>query len=486
MKRQTLLVVITLLVLGGISIAQIPTGNIERNPERRGIRRLKDDEIRRLSGPRTALESRKAGFPLDVRKSIFVTDVAILKSFTLEELMEKLVKDDASHSQTRESLFEQWWDTANPKTTFNLPFGGPNCDSGLLNNFPYKCPRDEGQQVLSGALGTATPVAYTAIALSNRFDLATPPSKGGRDCGEYRIVFERNSGAQNAFDRNLIIFEAVLPNPSPSQNSLHGCRKIQDFWEKLSNPGFSVATRATLLHDFYYKGLPGYEPVVKATHYGSATSKATGQIRTNQFMAGSGNHGPWLLREFHIQFVGQGSKKVEKIIPVPVATNPPASLFDETDQNPLGTAFRAAIIGQVNSLADGDINKISMETAIADDDGESEEGGLGAPPPAMDYSAAFAKSPNFANVIKQKLGASALTPVDIVSRAQTQSCAGCHHLSTGKNLGGNLTWPTTLGFTHEQLANPENGPDGLRYQISPALTDVFLPFRKHVMETFLH
>ena len=40
-------------------------------------------------------------------------------------------------------------------------------------------------------------------------------------------------------------------------------------------------------------------------------------------------------------------------------------------------------------------------------------------------------------------------------------------------------------FMHEQLKDQESGPDGLRFQISDALKNVFLPFRKHVIETFL-
>jgi hypothetical protein len=472
----------SLALLMATAAAQIASTQPDRNPERRGIRRLSDDEIKKLSTPRTKPKT----FELDERKSIFVTDVEILKHFTFEELMEKLAHD--SHSGlTKEQFFQQWWDTANPKTTFSLPFGGPNCDSGLVNTFPYACPRNEGQQVIFNAFGPpATPATYTAIALSNRFDLTTPPSKGGGDCGEYRIVFERKSGATDPLNRNLIIFEAVLPNPHPDPHSLKACRPVQEFWEGLSAPGLSIATRAHKLHDFYYEGLreAHIEPVVMAKHYGSAAPNASGQIRTNQFMAGSAPQ-IWMLRQFHIV---KG-----KVIPVPVATNPPASLFDETINQPLGSSFRSEFLSQVASLSvpsptPNAIDLISMETASQYDDGESQE----TPPPTpapMDYLAAFANSPTFKNLIQGKIPpGSTLTPVDVVTRAQTQSCAGCHHISVGAQLGGSLgAWPSTLPptFTHEQLANPESGPDGLRYQISDALKNVFLPFRKHVIKTFL-
>jgi hypothetical protein len=468
----------------------------DRNPERRGIRLLKDEDIRVLSTPRKKPKT----FPLDERKSIFVTDVAILQLFKFDELMERLASESGPKKVGKEQLFQQWWDTANPKTTFNVTFGGPNCTvGGQLNDFPYTCPRNEGQQAIEFPFGPSTDATYTAIALSNRFDLTTPPSKGGGDCGEYRIVFERNSGATAPTNRNLIIFEAVLPNPHPEPNSLKGCRTIQDFWEDLSAPGLSVAKRGKMLHDFYYEGLPKdrIPPVVMAKHYGSAAPNADGQIRTNQFMSGS-NPQTWMLRQFHIVQNAQGMR----IIPVTVATNPPASLFNEKITQPSGTSFRNDFLNQIAALtpdqancnATNLIDCISMETAGQYDDGESEEGAV-PPSPAMDYGAAFANSPQFRAAILTKLSGSSLTPENIVARAQTQSCAGCHHISVNASLGGGLTWPTTilpvpplnpaLAFTHEQLANPETGPDGPRYQISPALQNVFLPFRKHVIETFL-
>jgi len=172
---------------------------------------------------------------------------------------------------------------------------------------------------------------------------------------------------------------------------------------------------------------------------------------------------------------------------VPVAANPPGSLFDETVSQPLGASFRSDFLSQVASLSNPNIDLISMETASKYNDGESEE----APPPTpapMDYATAFANSPTFRAAIQGAIASgSGLTPDNIVARAQTQTCAGCHHISVNANLGGGLTWPATLPptFTHEQLASPETGPDGPRYQISPALTNVFLPFRQHVIETFL-
>ena len=120
-----------------------------------------------------------------------------------------------------------------------------------------------------------------------------------------------------------------------------------------------------------------------------------------------------------------------------------ASLFDETINQPLGSSFRSEFLSQVASLSvpsttPNAIDFISIETASQYDDGESQE----TPPPTpapMDYLAAFANSPTFKNLIQGKIpSGSTLTPVDVVTRAQTQSCAGCHHISVGAQLGGGL------------------------------------------------
>ena len=122
------------------------------------------------------------------------------------------------------------------------------------------------------------PSAYSAIAFSNRFDLVDD-AKNPTDCGEYRIVFARNSGKLDALNRNLVIFEARVANSKPA-DGLQGCRPILDFWHGLSDPSISAVDRGVKLHDFYLKGLPGVPAIVNIDHY----TFGTGQIRTNQFM----------------------------------------------------------------------------------------------------------------------------------------------------------------------------------------------------------
>ena len=69
---------------------------------------------------------------------------------------------------------------------------------------------------------------------------------------------------------------------------------------------------------------------------------------------------------------------------------------------------------------------------------------------------------------------------NILDRATTQTCAGCHQLSTfapHNQLGDipQVVWPQSLGFVH---INEQS-------QLSPALTSSFLPHRAQVLISFL-
>jgi hypothetical protein len=81
---------------------------------------------------------------------------------------------------------------------------------------------------------------------------------------------------------------------------------------------------------------------------------------------------------------------------------------------------------------------------------------------------------------------SALTPDDIVLRAQALSCAGCHRLNNNVALGGGLTWPASLGFTHVTERETEVVGGEERFRISDTLINVLLPARKAIFEDFLN
>jgi hypothetical protein len=346
-----------------------------------------------------------------------------------------------------------------------------------MNGFQFDCPRAEGRLVGTNPTN-GSPDSFRAVAVVNRFDLATDPRKGGTDCGEYRIIYAKQSGETDTLNRLQIIFEAVLPNPAPNGVDLSGCRPVAQFLADLSSVA-DPTERINRLKSFYFDGLPGFEPVVKASHYGFATAAAPGQIRMNLFMQQN-----WLLREYRLALVNN----LLKFVPQPVHQNPPGLLFDETNGEPRGADFRSAFLDVVSTLATNDINTFNMDALPArfnagDGDQQSTT--------KDQYPNNLSKSPNFTAAIQGKLTAigSTLTPQQVAERAMAMSCSGCHQLSNGRSLGGGLVWPSSMGFVHvsEKFADRDTSPEGqARFRVSPALANVFLPRRKAVLEAFLN
>ncbi len=85
------------------------------------------------------------------------------------------------------------------------------------------------------------------------------------------------------------------------------------------------------------------------------------------------------------------------------------------------------------------------------------------------------------NQVKMRLAAlsdlSGVSPAQLMNRAGTMTCGGCHQFSAedGNNdLGNNATWPASLGFVHVD----ETGA------LSPLLNDVFIPQRIKIAQQF--
>ncbi|MDY7229330.1 hypothetical protein [Hyalangium rubrum] len=436
------------------------------NPERRGIGAM--------PMPPPPNPSQQA-LAVDPRRSLVVTDQAILARFTFQGVMNQLVATSGTPT-TALDLFHQWWDTARPGPGLGL---GPNCNSpGIanMNGFPYACPRAEGNQATVDPFinPTTSPNAYLPIGLFNRFDLA---STSGADCGEYRVVFAKRSGLANPQDRNLIIFEAALPNPTPSLG-LEGCRPVVNFWSGLSADP-DVNSRGAKLRDFYFQGLPGFMPVLHIDNLGNRASN-TGQVRTNQFMQAN-----WMLREFKIRRDCSAGPCVVRFLPVTVKTNPGGTLFNPGSGHALAANFQNTVFpAQVSSLAINDINRFTLSVPDSFNSGQSDSQG----PMENHYVNQLGAGPSsFRTNIQTELTtlSSTLTPENVVARSMALSCAGCHQLSNGANLGGGITWPLSLRFVHiSEQTDP--GPDGPRHRISPALNTVFIPHRKAVLETFLN
>ena len=412
--------------------------------------------------------------PINPRRTLAVTERAILTSFPIQDVFNQLATQGGGFTGTQ--LFRQLWDTQNPapgQPDLHAVTGYGHCsDNGnTLNGFTYACRPSEGQE----AIGTAAITTYEAVGLYNRFDLA--PATGS-NCGEYRIVYAKRSGG----GRNLIIFEAVLPNPSPALG-IEGCRAIANFWRDLSDDNV-VASRAAKLRAFYFEGrnapsgpLLSPIPVVHINNYGARLNDA-GQVRTNQFRGG-----PWMLHEFKLQRASAATPA--RFVPVTVKTNPFGGLFNPASTHALAAQFQSHFLTQVPSLAINNVNTFHYTVPDTFNSGQSDAQTFSVPD---NYVAQFGTAAStFRTNIQNKLTSigSTLTPDQIVARAQAQSCGGCHFRSGGANLGGfTFPQPHPSGFVHSsEFLEP--GPEGDRFQISSALTGTFLPHRQGVLASYL-
>lgn len=418
---------------------------------------------------------------IDVDRSLFVSPRAPAEQALLRQrfavgriLSQILASSGAARPATGDELFRRWWDTQNNSETAVFA-DNPHCDDAgaTVNGFPVACPRNEG------VFARAAPDSHFPVALVYRPDLA---AADGSTCGEARIVTAK---PPDPTGRNLPIFEAAIPNPDPASGAL-GCRPIAQFWAHLTTVD-DFGQRLDALERFYFVGLSAAQdgvatrPVLDAANLGlpDAAGARHGQIRTNQFMAGP-NPQAWQLREFKLARACEGADCKLFLEPVSDKTNPFGALFDDRDPNPAGAAFRAEFLGQIPSLAAPLPDAISMTTSEGFDAGQSNS--LGA---ENQYVAQLAGGDptGFRKDISDQLASLGipLTANDIVARATTQSCSGCHQLSNGAPLGGldpqgrPLRWPPSAGFVHTL-------EDGNR---SPALDRVFLPSRQRLLAQYL-
>jgi hypothetical protein len=326
--------------------------------------------------------------PFNRYLSLLVTDLDTVNEISFAEVMDKLASYASNKPFAKEMLFHEWWDTANQHPGLLL---GPHCDdvppTDPTKDFPYTCPRQQdGNEARNTLMFTTDPLdGYSAIAFSNRFDLlspAVPSSVSGKvvypDCGEYRIIFARNSGQtrppidpdtkrpgpfdSNAqlmargdiFNRNLISFEARIKNPDPKSQDANdvpvGCLPILRFWYSLSKDSMSAAARGKALHDFFMTGSLGEFGSIPAVIDAANFTSESGQIRTNQFLnnvtnkpavppsgynpgiPGSTTVTPndWLLREFRVQTGIDKDQRTKLSIVIDTTKSTPGSFLFKT------------------------------------------------------------------------------------------------------------------------------------------------------------
>ena len=409
---------------------------------------------------------------LDPRRSMVITDLVLLEGFTFQRVLDQLIARSGVPNLTSAQLFRQWFDTQNPKPGLADP-AGPHCDdfmtdgSPSFNGLPRRCPTLEG--VLAATPFTAG--EYFPIALVNRFDQA--PADGS-NCGQFRLVFARTMPLAQI---RHIIMEPVLLNPNPS-SGLAGCRAVAEFWAGLTKVD-SPAERRAKLESFYFDGLPGMPPVIDP---GNFTAASGGGVRTLQQGA---DRRP---RMYQFRLTKDCSTACTlRMTPDVLQNMPIARFFDSASTMPGAQAFQDALVEQVPNLAIPDVNEFFLEIPraflmVESNPFDNEAAFIYRPP----FDKNKLTNPGFRNRIQEKLTAigSTLTPEDIIDRADSRNCAGCH---IGPAQGDGIVVPGSIDTLQQITENaPEAGELGLRYRITPLMRDVFIPHRMKILIDFLN
>jgi len=65
--------------------------------------------------------------PIDIRRSLIITDPAILDGFDFQRVVQTLIDRSGATATTPLSLYQQWFDTQNPKPGM-VAADAPHCD----------------------------------------------------------------------------------------------------------------------------------------------------------------------------------------------------------------------------------------------------------------------------------------------------------------------------------------------------------------------
>jgi len=416
--------------------------------------------------------------------ALLVTEPESLAELPLALVLTELLAIEGDVDTTPMRLLAQMFDQNNDTAGGVYPEEA-HCDSpsnpAHVNGPAALCPRSEG--ALAKSTGFFTPGDrdhFFPVAVVNRFDLMPLAAD---TCGEYRIVYAKESGLTDPEDRVFLIFEMSIPNPHPG--NLLGCRPVADFWQKVGAEA-DAKVRAEMLRGFFIDGLPGFARPLSNLGFGPGGGGAgyygaRGQVRVSQHMD---EH--WEMRELGLTRGQDGGLRFSQRT---AGNNPMPHLFgvmpegmEDTGQ---GWFVEDFAYSSVSSLSASRVEHMGMVISQPYLSGESALGGEA----VNDYPARAAGNAKLINTIdiyisNNHLGEDCPTddPLDadaIVRRATVQSCAGCHApeqlLGPERKLGCGLTFPKSLGEVHID----EHG------EISPALKEVFLPHRAEVLTTYL-
>ncbi len=433
---------------------------------------------------------------IDPLTSLYIRDPAVLvrPEFEFSAVMQALVESaEAQGNMDARDLYVAWFDTNNDDVLGVA--NGIHC-APEINGFPVDCPRQEGELARRAVEeeGTAAdPLSanhYKLVAIVHRFDKVPVD---GANCGQYRFSYNLKDSAPPADlsdpDFNYLIFEGVLPNPRQDLG-VAGCLPVAQYIASLGDAPDADA-RAALIRGFFFDGLPGFAPIIHWSRFVGEPSGG-GQLRTNQFLISQRGQ-PWTAREYYLARSGSSPADYRLVVtPEAVKENAYGRLFSQAYVDDRKAPFQTWFVDEAVDLLNAatNVNDIVFPVPETFDAGQSTQPGLISGLPEEDlisnYVAQVAGNTTLLGAIQGKLDAigSTLTPEQIVARAQQQSCAGCHQLTTStSDLGGGLTYLGTgsLRFVHtvDYLA-----ADG-GYTMSDALTQQFLPRRIEILESYI-
>ena len=317
-------------------------------------------------------------------------------------------------------------------------------DLVILEGFPF-------HRVLEALHHPAIDGDFIPLALINRFDM-TP--KSGANCGQYRVIYAARG------EQRHLSFEGVLPNPNAAAG-IRACRPVARFWADLSGVADPIERRKRL-QTLFFDGIAGFAPLMKPEHF---TASSGGGIRSFE---------PGRMRQFRLE---NGAMHADRLENTPLGAWFNATRIDED-----GARFREHFIAQVPNLAVADVNRLFMSVPrdLTVDEWDS-----------IAFSTAFANGLQAAEgrAFEARISAelrrigSTLTPAEVILRAETMTCTGCH--SHNGPIGHGLSFPESLGLAHVSQDFIEPGPDGPRYMTSQAMWEVFIPNRMRMLQAFL-
>lgn len=400
--------------------------------------------------------------------SMVITDPQVLARFGFTRTMGQIrTTARVGADVTTRSLWQAWM------RTFAASPAPGDCDDVDVHGYGLRCPRTaEATLAAVDPFSATSRVRFEPVALVNRFDLG-PGS--GFHCGVYRIIYAMRSSDPAVGGRAFLAFDGALYNPRLVAGGPDGCVPVWRFWQGLSADADPVS-RADQLERFFYLGtaVPGFGAVVRAGNYGLADGvdavHGEGEITGNFFV----DEVEWNLRRYQLRRTCAPTGCGLRFELVPLPSTPADELFADT--SPLTNAERKAL-GVAVRASSLQFDRLNFVLPTPDDWNELESV-VATPPTAAAVRYDLRTSPYLRRFIGFDLNHNGgdLTIDDALRRATTQTCAGCHGVSSGVALGGGLTWPASLGAVHID----ESGA------LSPALTDLFLPMRIARLEAFIN